>query len=46
MLPLFHNILLHVLLLDFQVKTGTRVSIRDKRLFEISVVEMTGVDCS
>ena len=41
--PLFHNILL--LLLDFHVKTGTRVSLRDKRLFEISEVDITRVDC-
>ena len=29
------------LLLDFHVKTGTRFSLRDKRLFEISEVEIT-----
>ena len=29
------------LLLDFNVKTGTRFSLRDKRLFEISEVEIT-----
>ena len=33
------------LLLGFHVKTGTRFSLRDKRLFEISVVELTNVDC-
>ena len=40
---LFHSILL--LLLDFHMKTGTRFSLRDKRLFEISKVEITRVDC-
>ena len=29
------------LLLDFNVKTGTRFSLRNKRLFEISEVEIT-----
>ena len=33
------------LLLDFHVKTGTRFSPRDKRLFEITEVEITRVDC-
>ena len=33
-------------LLHFHVKTGTRFSLRDKRLFEISEVEITRVDCS
>ena len=33
------------LLLDFNVKTGTRFSLRDKRLFEISKVEITKVHC-
>ena len=37
--PLFHNILLPV------VKTGTRFSLRDKQLFEISRVEITRVGC-
>ena len=32
-------------LLDFHAKTGTRVSLRDKRLFEISKAEITRVDC-
>ena len=41
--PLFHNI--SHLLLDFHVSTGTRFSLRDKRLFEISEVEITRVDC-
>ena len=31
--------------LDFYVKTGTRFSLRDKRLFEITEVEITRVDC-
>ena len=33
------------LLLDFSVKTGTRFSLRDKRLFEISEAEIMRVDC-
>ena len=33
-------------LLDFHVSTGTRFSFRDKRLFEISRVEITRVDLS
>ena len=33
------------LYLDFYVKTGTRISLRYKRLFEISDVEITRVDC-
>ena len=33
------------LILDFCVKTRTRFSLRDKRLFEITEVEITGVDC-
>ena len=41
--PLFHNILLPVL--DYHVKTETRISLRHKRLFEISEVEITRVDC-
>ena len=41
--PLFHNIC--CMLLNFHVKTGTRFSLRDKRLFEISEVEITRVDC-
>ena len=32
------------MLLDFHVKTGTSYSLRDKRLFEISQVEITRVD--
>ena len=41
--PLFHNIF--YLLLDFHVKAGTRFSLRDKRLFEISAVEIMRVNC-
>ena len=33
------------LLLDFHVKTGTRFSLQDKWLFEISKVKITRVDC-
>ena len=35
----------HYLILDFYVKTGIRFSPRDKRLFEITEVEITRVDC-
>ena len=34
------------LFLDFNVKTGTRFSLRDKRLFEISEVEITRIHCN
>ena len=33
------------LLLDFNVKTGTRFSLRDMRLFEISEVDITRIHC-
>ena len=33
-------------LLSFYVRTGTRLSLRDKRLFEITEVEIARVDCS
>ena len=33
------------LILDFYDKTGIRFSLRDKRLFEITEVEITKVDC-
>ena len=33
------------LMLDFYVKTGIRFSLRDKRLIEITEVEITRVDC-
>ena len=41
---LFSTIFCH-LILDFCVKTRTRFSLRDKRLFEITEVEITRVDC-
>ena len=41
--PLFHNIF--YLLLDFHVWAGTRFPLRDKRLFEISKIEITRVSC-
>ena len=34
------------LILDFYAKTRTRFSLRDKRLFEITEVEITRVDCN
>ena len=37
---------IYYLFLDFHVKTGTRFLLRDKRLFEINVVEITRVDCN
>ena len=36
----------YYLMLDFYVKTGIRFSLRDKRLFEITEVEIMRVDCS
>ena len=42
--PLFNNIF--QLLLGFHVKTETRFLLRDKRLFEISEVEITRVGCT
>ena len=33
------------LMLDFYVKTGIRFSLQDKRLFEITEVEIARVDC-
>ena len=41
---LFHIIMLRVPVIDFHVKTGTRFSLRYKRLFEVSEVEITRVD--
>ena len=35
----------YYLMLDFYVKTRIRFSLRDKRLFEITEVEITRVDC-
>ena len=43
-LPL--STIFYYLVLDFYVKTGIRFSLRDKRLFEITEVEITRVDCS
>ena len=34
------------LMLDFYVKTRIRFSLRDKRLFEITAVKITRVDCT
>ena len=34
------------LMLDFYVKTRIRISLRDKRLFEITEIEIMRVDCS
>ena len=42
--PLFHNIFV-CLLLDVHVSAGTRFSLRDKRLIEISEFEITRVNC-
>ena len=42
-LPL--STIFYYLVLDFYVKTGIRFSLRDKRLFEITEVEITRVDC-
>ena len=38
---LFHNIVL-----DFHVEKGTRFSLRDKWLCEVSEVEITRIDCT
>ena len=43
---LFLSTILCYLMLDLYVKTGVRFSLRDKRLFEITEVEITRVDCS
>ena len=43
-LPL--STIFYYLMLDFDVKTGIRFSLRDKRFFEITEVEITRVDCS
>ena len=42
-LPL--STIFYYLMLDFYVKTGIRFFLRDKRLFEITEVEITRVDC-
>ena len=41
---LFSTIFCNIIL-DFYAKTRTRFSLRDKRLFEITEVEITRVDC-
>ena len=41
-LPL--STIFYYLMLDFYVKTGIRFSLRDKRLFEITEVEIARVD--
>ena len=42
-LPL--STIFYYLVLDFYVKAGIRLSLRDKRLFQITKVEITRVDC-
>ena len=37
--------ILYYLMLDFCVKTGIGFSLRDERLFEVTEVEITRVDC-
>ena len=41
----FSTIFSTYMMLDVYVKTGIRLSLRDKRLFEITEVEITRVDC-
>ena len=43
---LLFSTIFYCLLVDLCVKTGTRFSLRDKRLFKISKFEITVVDCS
>ena len=43
-LPL--STIFYYLMLEFYVKTGIRFSLRHKRLFDITEVEITRVDCS
>ena len=43
---LLFSTIFYYLLLDFHVYIGTRFSLRDKRLFEISEVEITRVNCT
>ena len=38
--------LFYYLMLDFYVKTGIRFSVRDKRLFEITKVDIRRVECN
>ena len=44
----FHPLstIFYYLMLNFYVKTEIRFSLRDKRLFEITEVEITRVDCT
>ena len=42
---LLSSTIFYYLMLDFYVKTRVRFSFRDKRLFEITEVEITRVDC-
>ena len=42
---LLFSTILYYILSEFHVKQGTRVSLRDKRLFETSEAEIMGVDC-
>ena len=43
----FHPLatIFYYLMLNFYVKTGIRLSLRDKRLFEITDDEITRIDC-
>ena len=43
---LFLSTIFFYLMLDFYAKTGVRFSLRDKRLFEMTEVEITRVDYS
>ena len=43
---MFFSAIFCYILFDFRVKTGTRFSLLDKLLFEISEVEITRVRCS
>ena len=43
---LLFSTIFRYLMLDFFVKTRIRFSLRDKRLFEITEVEITMVDCT
>ena len=44
--PLFFSTIFYNLILDFCVITRTRFFLRDKRLFEITEVEITRVGCT
>ena len=41
-----YSTIFYYLMLDFYVKIGIRISLRDKRLFEVTEVEITRVHCS